>query len=184
VETGKNASTVIPASRKRRWKGNRISLRWDSASRPKRTLMRTYFWINLFTSHRITAFYLIEYNVILIANKEFKRKKVLEYVSVPACTFLLTEYVQFLCCWITGLEEWLSDRGGGERERERDLERTNANRNVETKEMFLIFLLHFPCRLRNIIFPCFYFVSFPHLFYLFFCFRCVCSCWNRIHIWR
>jgi hypothetical protein len=35
--------------------------------------MRTYFWISLFTSYRITANYLIEYNVILIANKEFKK---------------------------------------------------------------------------------------------------------------
>jgi hypothetical protein len=51
VEAGKNTSTVIPASRKRRRKGNRISLRWDSARR----LMRTYFWISLFTSYRITA---------------------------------------------------------------------------------------------------------------------------------
>jgi hypothetical protein len=55
VEAGKNTSTVIPASRKRRRKGNRISLRWDSASRPKRRIMRTYFWISLFTSYRITA---------------------------------------------------------------------------------------------------------------------------------
>jgi hypothetical protein len=35
--------------------------------------MRTYFWIILFTSYRITANYLIEPNVILIANKEFKK---------------------------------------------------------------------------------------------------------------
>jgi hypothetical protein len=68
VEAGKNTSTVIPASRKRRRKGNRISLRSDSASRPKRRLMRTYFWISLFTSYRITANYLIESNVILIAS--------------------------------------------------------------------------------------------------------------------
>jgi hypothetical protein len=33
MEAGKNTSTVIPASRKRRRKGNRISLRRDSASR-------------------------------------------------------------------------------------------------------------------------------------------------------
>jgi hypothetical protein len=71
VETGKNTSTVIPASRKRRRKGNRISLRWDSVSHPKRRLIRTYFWISLFTSYRITANYLIESNVILIPNKEF-----------------------------------------------------------------------------------------------------------------
>jgi hypothetical protein len=49
MEAGKNTSTVIPASRKRRRKGNRISLRGDSASRPKRRLMRNYFWISLFT---------------------------------------------------------------------------------------------------------------------------------------
>jgi hypothetical protein len=55
VEGGKNTSIVIPASRKRRRKGNRISLRWDSANRPKRRLMRTYFWISLLMSYRITA---------------------------------------------------------------------------------------------------------------------------------
>jgi hypothetical protein len=71
VEASKNTSTVIPASRKRRKKGNRISLRRDSASRPKRRLMRTYFWISIFVSYRITTNYLIESNVILIANKEF-----------------------------------------------------------------------------------------------------------------
>jgi hypothetical protein len=36
--------------------------------------MRTYFWISLFMSYRITANYLIESNVILIANKEFKKR--------------------------------------------------------------------------------------------------------------
>jgi hypothetical protein len=45
-------STVIPASRKRRQKENRVSLRWDSASRPKRRLMKTYFWISLFMSYK------------------------------------------------------------------------------------------------------------------------------------
>jgi hypothetical protein len=35
--------------------------------------MRTYHWISLFMSYRITANYLIESNVILIANKEFKK---------------------------------------------------------------------------------------------------------------
>jgi hypothetical protein len=55
VEAGKNTSNVIPASRKRQRKGNWISLRWDSASRPERRLMRTYFWISLFTSYSITA---------------------------------------------------------------------------------------------------------------------------------
>jgi hypothetical protein len=48
VEAGKNTSTVMPVSRKGRRKGNRISLRWDSASRPKRKLMKTYHWISLF----------------------------------------------------------------------------------------------------------------------------------------
>jgi hypothetical protein len=51
VEVGKNIFTVIPASRKRRQKGNRISLRWDSASQPKKRLMRTYHWISLFKSY-------------------------------------------------------------------------------------------------------------------------------------
>jgi hypothetical protein len=82
VEEGKNTSTVIPASRKRRRKGNRISLRWDSASRPKRRLIRTYFWISLFTSYRITANSLIECNVILIANKELKN------IYLPEAMFL------------------------------------------------------------------------------------------------
>jgi hypothetical protein len=72
VEAGKNTSTVIPASRKRRRKGNRISLRSDSASRPKR-LMRTYFWISLFMSYKITANWLIESNVILILIKSLKK---------------------------------------------------------------------------------------------------------------
>jgi hypothetical protein len=35
--------------------------------------MRTYFWIRLFTSYRITENYLIESNVIVTANKEFKK---------------------------------------------------------------------------------------------------------------
>jgi hypothetical protein len=33
----------------------------------------TYFWINLFTSFRITANWLIDSNLILIANKELKK---------------------------------------------------------------------------------------------------------------
>jgi hypothetical protein len=70
VEAGKNTSTVIPVSRKGRRKGNRISLRGDSANRPKRRLMRTYFWISLFTSYmesqQISLY--IESNVILIAS--------------------------------------------------------------------------------------------------------------------
>jgi hypothetical protein len=44
VEASKNTSTVMPASRKRRRKGNRNSLRLDSASRPNR---RLYFSILL-----------------------------------------------------------------------------------------------------------------------------------------
>jgi hypothetical protein len=86
VEAGKNTSTVIPASRKRRRKWNRISLRWDSANRPKRRLMRTYFWISLFMPYRITANYLIESNVILIANKELKN-----------CTIHFVEYRGDIC---------------------------------------------------------------------------------------
>jgi hypothetical protein len=35
--------------------------------------VRTYFWISLFTSYRITANQLTESNVILIANKEFRK---------------------------------------------------------------------------------------------------------------
>jgi hypothetical protein len=35
--------------------------------------MRTYFWISLFTSFRISANSLIESNVILIASKELKK---------------------------------------------------------------------------------------------------------------
>jgi hypothetical protein len=36
--------------------------------------MRTYFWISLFMSYRITANQLIQSNVILIANKGFRKK--------------------------------------------------------------------------------------------------------------
>jgi hypothetical protein len=43
--------------------------------------MRTYFWISLFTSHRITANQLIESNVILIANKEFKKNYIVLYYT-------------------------------------------------------------------------------------------------------
>jgi hypothetical protein len=55
VEASKNTSTVITASRKRRQKGNWISLSWDSASRPKKRLMRTYHWISFFKSYIETA---------------------------------------------------------------------------------------------------------------------------------
>jgi hypothetical protein len=47
VEAGNNTSTVIPA--KRRWKGNLV-VSADTASRPKKTLIRTYHRINLFKS--------------------------------------------------------------------------------------------------------------------------------------
>jgi hypothetical protein len=41
--------------------------------------MRTYFWISLFAFYRITANYLIEFNVILSDNKEFKKES---YITV------------------------------------------------------------------------------------------------------
>jgi hypothetical protein len=47
---GKNTSTVIPASLKRRQKGNPV-VSGETASRPKRRLMRTYHWISLFKSY-------------------------------------------------------------------------------------------------------------------------------------
>jgi hypothetical protein len=50
VEAGKNTSTVIPASRKRRQKGNPV-VSGQTASRPKRRLMRAYPWISLFESY-------------------------------------------------------------------------------------------------------------------------------------
>jgi hypothetical protein len=50
VEAGKNTSTVIPASHKRRRKGSPI-VAGETASRPKRRLMRTYDWISLFKSY-------------------------------------------------------------------------------------------------------------------------------------
>jgi hypothetical protein len=50
VEAGKNTSTVIPASRKRQQKGNPV-VSGETASRPKKTLMRTYPWISLFKSY-------------------------------------------------------------------------------------------------------------------------------------
>jgi hypothetical protein len=50
VEAGKNTSTVISASRKGRQKGNPV-VSGETASRPKRRLMRTYHWISLFKSH-------------------------------------------------------------------------------------------------------------------------------------
>jgi hypothetical protein len=50
VEAGKNTSTVMPASRKRRQKRNPV-VSGETASRPKRRLMRTYHWINLFKSY-------------------------------------------------------------------------------------------------------------------------------------
>jgi hypothetical protein len=50
VEAGKNTSTVIPASRKRRQKGNPV-VSGETASRHKRMLVRTYHWISLFKSY-------------------------------------------------------------------------------------------------------------------------------------
>jgi hypothetical protein len=50
VNAGKNTSTVIPASRKRRQKGNPV-VSGETVSRPKRRLMRTYHWISLFESY-------------------------------------------------------------------------------------------------------------------------------------
>jgi hypothetical protein len=50
VEAGKNTSTVIPASLKRRQKGNPV-VSGETASRPKRRSMRTYHWISLFKSY-------------------------------------------------------------------------------------------------------------------------------------
>jgi hypothetical protein len=44
-------------------------------------LKRAYFGISLFTSYRSTENALIESNVILIANKELKRKKVDVHVT-------------------------------------------------------------------------------------------------------
>jgi hypothetical protein len=49
VEAGKNTSTVIPASGKRRQKGKVVS--GETVSRPKKRLMRTYHWISLFKSY-------------------------------------------------------------------------------------------------------------------------------------
>jgi hypothetical protein len=46
----------------------------ETASRPKKRLMRTYHWISLFKSYTQSANYLIEPKVILIANKESKKK--------------------------------------------------------------------------------------------------------------
>jgi hypothetical protein len=54
VEAGKNTSTVIPVSRKKRQKGNPV-VSGETASRPKRRLMRTYHWISLFKSYIETA---------------------------------------------------------------------------------------------------------------------------------
>jgi hypothetical protein len=64
------------------WKKTKKEL----ASRPKRRLMRTYFWISLFTSYRITANELIESNVILIANKEFNKKKLRTFKNRTWCS--------------------------------------------------------------------------------------------------
>jgi hypothetical protein len=49
VEAGKNTSIVISASRKRRQNCNPV-VSGETASRPKRRLMRTSHWISLFKS--------------------------------------------------------------------------------------------------------------------------------------
>jgi hypothetical protein len=48
VEVGKNTSTVIPASCKRRQKGNPIVLGETLPADLRKRLMRTYHWISLF----------------------------------------------------------------------------------------------------------------------------------------
>jgi hypothetical protein len=50
AEAGKNTSTstVIPASRKRRQKGNPVVSRETVPADLRKTLMRTYHWIRLF----------------------------------------------------------------------------------------------------------------------------------------
>jgi hypothetical protein len=48
VEAGKNTSTVIPASRKRRQKGNPVVSGKTVPADLRKRLMRTYHWISLF----------------------------------------------------------------------------------------------------------------------------------------
>jgi hypothetical protein len=50
VEAGKNTSTVIPASRKRRQKGNPIVSGETVPADLRRRLMMIYHWISLFKS--------------------------------------------------------------------------------------------------------------------------------------
>jgi hypothetical protein len=73
VEAGKNTYTVIPASRKRRQKGNAIVSGETVPADLRKRIMRTYHWISLFKSYIETANYLIESKVILIANKRVKK---------------------------------------------------------------------------------------------------------------
>jgi hypothetical protein len=51
VEAGKNTSTVIPASRKRRQKGNPVVSGETVPADLTKRLMRTYHWISLFKSY-------------------------------------------------------------------------------------------------------------------------------------
>jgi hypothetical protein len=51
VEASKNTSTVIPASRKRRQKGNPVVSGETVPADLRKRLMTTYYWISLFKSY-------------------------------------------------------------------------------------------------------------------------------------
>jgi hypothetical protein len=51
MEAGKNTSIVIPASRKRRQKGNPVVSGETVPADLRKRLMRTYHWISLFKSY-------------------------------------------------------------------------------------------------------------------------------------
>jgi hypothetical protein len=51
VEAGKNTSTVIPESRKRRQKGNPVVSGETVPADLRKRLMRPYHWISLFKSY-------------------------------------------------------------------------------------------------------------------------------------
>jgi hypothetical protein len=55
MEAGKNTSTVIPVSRKRRQKGNSVVSGEIVPADLRERLRRTYHWISLFKSYRETA---------------------------------------------------------------------------------------------------------------------------------
>jgi hypothetical protein len=55
VEAGKNTSTVVPASHKRRQKGNPVVSGETVPADLRKRLMRTHHWINLFKSYIETA---------------------------------------------------------------------------------------------------------------------------------